>query len=479
MTATDLSALTPLLLLAGSAVLIMLLIAIKFSHRSIQISSLLLFMLSFLSIFPTVKPLPYFIEPLLVIDQFSTFMTGLIIFSSLVINIISYLYFEGKEESPKEYYVLLFLCTLGGCVLTMSNHFISLFLGLEVLTVGLYALIAYLRARHHNIESGIKYLILAAFSSAFLLFGMALIYFQLGTMNFSTMTDKLATISSLPSLFLTGFGLMLIGVGFKLAVVPFHMWTADVYQGAPTPVTAFIATVSKGGVFAVLIRFFMAIDGFRFHPIVLVFITIAIASMVIGNLLALQQKNIKRLLAYSSIAHLGYLLIAFIPGNAMSIPAVSFYLAAYFLSTLTAFGVLTVLSGKENDMENINNFKALFWDHPVLACILSTSLLSLAGIPLTAGFIGKFYLLASSLGSGYWALALVLIFSSVYGLYYYLRIITSLFSGQQNPASQEKKPSPVFYLISSFILSLLTFLILWIGIYPSILMQLIDHFQIR
>jgi len=479
MIANDLSALMPLLLLAGSAVLIMLLIAIKFSHRSIQISSLLLFVISFLSIFQLQKPLPYFIEPLFVIDDFSIFMIGLIIFSSLVVNIISYLYFEGKEESPKEYYVLLFLCTLGGCVLAVSNHFISLFLGLEVLTVGLYALIAYFRARHHNIEAGIKYLILAAFSSAFLLFGMALMYFQLGTMNFSAMTGKLGTISSLPPLFLTGFGLMLIGIGFKLAVVPFHMWTADVYQGAPTPVTSFIATVSKGGVFAVLIRFFIAIDGFRFHALMVVFVVIAIASMVIGNLLALQQKNVKRLLAYSSIAHLGYLLVAFIPGNAMSIPAVSFYLAVYFVTTLTAFGILTILSSKENDMENINNFKALFWDHPVLACIFSTALLSLAGIPLTAGFIGKFYILASGLQTGFWVLALVLILSSVYGLYYYLRIINTLFSGQQSPASQEKTVRPVFYLISSIVLSLLTLLILWIGIYPSGLMQLIEHFQIR
>ncbi|WP_316840867.1 NADH-quinone oxidoreductase subunit N [Pedobacter gandavensis] len=479
MTANDLSALMPLIVLAGSAVLIMLLIAMKFSHRSIQISSLMLFVLSFLAVFQLQKPLPYFIDPLFVIDDFSTFMTGLIIFSSLIVNIISYLYFEGKEESPKEYYVLLFLCTLGGCVLTVSNHFISLFLGLEVLTVGLYALIAYLRARYHNIEAGIKYLVLAAFSSAFLLFGMALIYFQLGTMNFSAMTVKLATVPSLPPLFLTGFGLMLIGIGFKLAVVPFHMWTADVYQGAPTPVTAFIATVSKGGVFAVLIRFFMAIDGFRFQALMLVLIAIAIASMIIGNLLALQQKNIKRLLAYSSIAHLGYLLVAFIPGNAMSIPAISFYLAAYFATTLTAFGIITILSGKENDMENINNYKALFWDHPVLACIFSTALLSLAGIPLTAGFIGKFYILSAGIKTGFWVLALVLVLSSVLGLYYYLRIITTLFSGQQSPSSQEKKVQPVFYLISSIVLSVLTLLILWVGIYPSGLMQLIEHFQIR
>lgn len=479
MTNNDFSALMPLLILAGSSVLIMLLIAIKFSHRSIQISSLLLFIIAFYSLFHIQKLLPYRIEPLLVIDDFSVFIMGLLIFSGLVVNIISYIYFEEKEEGPKEYYVLLFLCTLGACILAVSKHFISLFLGLEILTVGLYPLIAYLRSRHHNIEAGIKYLVLAAFSSAFLLFGMAVIYFQAGTMEFSAIAHRLDPLQALPPLFLTGMGLMLVGIGFKLAVVPFHMWTADVYQGAPAPVTAFIATASKGGVLAVLIRFFITIDGFRYQTIMFTVVGIAVASMIVGNLLALQQKNVKRILAYSSIAHLGYLLVAFIPGTSLGLHAVSFYLAAYFVTTLAAFGVVTVLSNKEKDAENINNFKALFWDHPILACIFSAALLSLAGIPLTAGFVGKFYILAANMQSGSWILALTLVISSVFGLYYYLRIITTMFAGLQSTSPQKKKAHPIFYLISSIVLSVLTLLILWFGVYPSGLMQLIEHLQIK
>lgn len=478
-TYNDFFALIPLLLLVGSSVLVMLLIALKLSHRNIQITSLLLFIITFYSLFYIQKLLPHHIAPLLVIDSFSVFIMGLIIFSGLVVNIISYIYFEEKEESPKEYYVLLFLCCLGACVLATSCHFISLFLGLEILTVGLYALIAYLRGRHYNIEAGVKYLILAAFSSAFLLFGMALIYFKTGTMEFSAIANSLKPFHSLPPLFLTGLGLMLVGIGFKLAVVPFHMWTADVYQGAPAPVTAFIATVSKGAVFAVLIRFFITIDGFRYQTVMLTLISIAIASMIIGNLLALQQKNVKRILAYSSIAHLGYLLVAFIPGSVMSLQAVSFYLVAYFLTTLTAFGVITVLSNKDKDAESINNFKALFWDHPFLACIFSTALLSLAGIPLTAGFIGKFYILAAGMQTDFWMLALILVISSVFGLYYYLRIITAMFTGQENTSPEKKKLHPVFYIISSIILSVLTLLIIWIGTYPAGLMKLIEHLQIR
>ncbi|HWV72040.1 MAG TPA: NADH-quinone oxidoreductase subunit N [Pseudosphingobacterium sp.] len=479
MLGNDFIALSPLLLLAGSSVLVMLLIALKLSHRNIQFASSLLFILAFSSLFYAHDLFSHPIEPLLVIDRFSLFIIGLIIFSGLVVNILSYIYFEEKEESPKEYYVLLFLCTLGACVLAASKHFVSLFLGLEILTVGLYALIAYLRARHYNIEAGIKYLVLAAFSSAFLLFGMALIYLQTGSMEFLAIGRDLHSLTTLPPLFLTGLALMLIGVGFKLAVVPFHMWTADVYQGAPTPVTSFIATVSKGGVLAVFLRFFIAIDGFRFKTLMLMLISIAIASMIVGNLLALRQKNVKRILAYSSIAHLGYLLVAFIPGSTMSLQAVSFYLIAYFITTLTAFGILIVLSTKENDADDIESYKALFWKHPLLACIFSAALLSLAGIPLTAGFVGKFFILAASLQGELWLMAFTLVMSSVIGLYYYLRIISKMFSGRGGVPFREKRAHPIFYLMSVIVLLMLTLFMILFGIYPSGLMHFVTNFQLK
>ncbi|WP_221392657.1 NADH-quinone oxidoreductase subunit N [Dyadobacter sp. NIV53] len=479
MSDTDFSALMPLLLLAGSSVLVMLLIVVKFSHRIIQVSSLFLFVLSFTSLFYIKKLLPYQIGTLFVIDDFGIFIIGLIVFSGLVVNILSYIYFEEKEEGPKEYYVLLFLCTLGAGVLAVSKHFVSLFLGLEILTVGLYALIAYLRKRHHSIEAGIKYLILAAFSSAFLLFGMALIYLETGTMEFSAMASHVVSMQVLPPLFITGLGMMLVGVGFKLAVVPFHMWTADVYQGAPVPVTAFIATASKGGVLAVLLRFFLAIDGFRFQTVALILICIAVASMVVGNLLALRQKNLKRILAYSSIAHLGYLMVAFIPGNTMSIQAVSFYLFAYFATTLAAFGVIAVLSGREEDAEEIENYRGLFWRHPGQACILSAALLSLAGIPLTAGFTGKFYILAAGIQKGFWALAIILVVSSVFGLYYYLRVITAMFTGTGQTIPEEDEKHPVFFRVSMLILSVLAVVIIWLGVYPDQVISYMQQLQVK
>ncbi len=478
MSASDFFALSPLLILTGSSVLIMLLIAVKLSHRIIQLSSLLLFALAFSSLFFISGILPYAIPPLLIFDGFSAFIMGLIIFASLVVNILSYVYFDEKEESPKEYYVLLFLCSLGSCVLAVSNHFVSLFLGLEILTVGLYALIAYLRARHHSIEAGVKYLVLAAFSSAFLLFGMALIYLESGTMEFDGLANYLQSLQTVPPLFITGMGMMLVGVGFKLAIVPFHMWTADIYQGAPAPVTAFIATASKGGMFAVLFRFFSAINGFDFPEVMAILTVIAIASMLVGNLLALKQNNVKRILAYSSIAHFGYLLVGFIPGSAMSLEAINFYLLAYFVTTLAAFGVVTLLSRTENDVEDIESYKALFWQHPVLACILAAALLSLAGIPLTVGFIGKFYILATSLQGSFWLAAIVLVLSSVIGLFYYLRIITAMFSGQRSLPIAQKKAHPAFYLASSIALTILAFLILLLGVYPTDLVKLMAYFSI-
>jgi NADH-quinone oxidoreductase subunit N len=471
MSANDFFALSPLLILAGSSVLIMLLIAVKLSHRIIQISSLILFAAAFYSLILNREILTHEILPLLIFDGFSSFIMGLIIFSSLVVNILSYVYFDEKEESPKEYYVLLFLCTLGSCVLAVSNHFVSLFLGLEILTVGLYALIAYLRRRNHSIEAGVKYLVMAAFSSAFLLFGMALIYLETGSMAFSVIGQNLLDLESIPPVFITGLGMILVGVGFKLAIVPFHMWTADIYQGAPAPVTAFIATASKGGMFAVLFRFFTAINGFEFQEIMTIVTVIAIASMLIGNLLALRQNNVKRILAYSSIAHFGYLFVAFIPGTIMSLEAISFYLLAYFLTTLTAFGIVTILSVTETDAEDINRYKALFWQHPVLACIFTAALLSLAGIPLTAGFIGKFYVLAAGLQGGFWLSAIILVLSSVIGLYYYLRVITIMFSGREKYEHAEKKAHPGFYVASSLVLTSLMLYIIWLGLHPSGMME--------
>jgi len=336
MSKTEFLSIIPLFILTSAAILILFSIAVKRNHIVIYVITTLSLAADFIFLMKFKTSTQWVIEPLFIFDGFGIFNTGLILLTSLAVTMISYAYFEQREERKEEYYILLILATLGAAALVISKHFISLFLGLEILSVSLYAMIAYLRKRERSDEAGIKYLILAAFSSAFLLFGMALVYATTGTMEFAGIAKYLSTVSHMPLIMFAGFGLMTVGIGFKLGVVPFHMWAADVYEGAPAPVTAFVATVSKGGMMALLVRFFTQINGYQYPSLILIFSIIAIASMFIGNFLALRQNNVKRILAYSSIAHIGYLLVAFLAGGNLGVEAVSFYLVAYFITTTGA-----------------------------------------------------------------------------------------------------------------------------------------------
>ena len=264
--------------------------------------------------------------------------------------------------------------------------------------------------------------------------------------------------------------MIIVGLGFKLAVVPFHLWTPDVYEGAPAPVTAFVSTVSKGAVFAVVLRYFSMVGVPNSGPIFVIFTIIAIASMFTGNLLALFQNNVKRVLAYSSISHLGYLLVTLLASGAMAATAAAFYLSAYFITTLGAFGVVTVLSEHDRDADSMDDYRGLAWRRPWLAGVFTAMLLSLAGIPLTAGFIGKFYVVAAGVGSGLWLLVIILTVNSALGLYYYLRIIVPLYTRRD----EKMTATPRLSLSGSAVLAGLTVLLVWLGVYPVPLIQMIQ-----
>jgi NADH-quinone oxidoreductase subunit N len=367
----------PLFILTSASILILFSIAVKRNHKVIYAITTVSLLADLVYVILFSASTPSFIEPLFVFDGFGVFNVSLILCIALAVTMISYAYFEQREERKEEYYILLILGTLGAAVLVISKHFVSLFLGLEILSVSLYSMIAYLRKRERSDEAGIKYLILAAFSSAFLLFGMALVYATVGSMEFGAIAKFLSGHPQIPLMLLTGIAMMIVGIGFKLGVVPFHMWTADVYEGAPAPVTAFIATVSKGGMVALLVRFFTQVNGHH-DSIITIFTILAIASMFTGNFLALQQNNVKRILAYSSIAHIGYLLVAFLAGGELGVEAVSFYLVAYFITTTGAFGIVAGLSDKDRDAELIDDYRGLFWKRPWTAAIFTTMLLSLA-----------------------------------------------------------------------------------------------------
>lgn len=470
MTREDFLCLTPLMIIAAAPVVMMLIIAVRRNYRIIYGFSLFAFIVAFLSVFYISGSVPHSISPVFIFDGFSLLFSGMIILASLLVTVLSHRYLLYQESEREEYFIVLFTATLGSMILAAASNFVTLFLGLETLSISLYILVAYRRSRGDAIEAAVKYLVLASVSSAFLLFGMGLIYLNTGALEFSRVAAVLKSSEYSTPLLLTGFSMMVVGIGFKLALVPFHMWTPDVYEGAPVPVTTFIATVSKGAVMAVLLRFFYAISGFSNHNFILLITVVAVLTMFIGNILAIRQQNVKRILAYSSIANMGYLVVALLMGTKEGIAAALFYIVSYMITTLAAFGVIALLSGKDNDADRLQDYKGLFWKRPWVAAVFTLSLLSLAGIPITTGFMAKFYLVFAGINTGLWLLVISLIVNSVIGLYYYLRIITTLFS----PANDVAFPKVSF--AGSLVLWLVTIGILWLGVNPEGAIHFISGF---
>lgn len=466
MNARDITALLPLILLAGTANAVMLAIAFKRNHALAAGLTLAGMAAAFLSLFAASPLAPRQVTSLLLVDQYALFYMGLIIVSAAAVAVLSYEYLEKRDGRREELYLLLVLATLGCAALVASSHFVSFLLALEILSISLYAMVAYLKDQKLALEAGIKYLILASASAAFLLFGAALVYADTGTMSFSHLGEFPANEPGL--LLLSGIVLTITGIGFKLAVVPFHLWTPDVYEGASAPVGAFVATTSKGAMVALLVRYFCFSGTLEYRPVFLVFSVIAIASMCAGNFLALRQRNVKRILAYSSIAHFGYILVAVLAGRTMATQAVSFYLAAYFATILVSFGCVAVLSNSERDADDLEDYRGLFWRHPVMAGVFTAALLSLAGIPATMGFLGKFYVLATGASAAAWALILILVLTSVAGLFYYLRIVVALYSSPSEPA-----PVQTVSPRGAFVVVVLAVLLIYFGVYPSPLLNLI------
>lgn len=471
MTATDYICLAPLIIIACAPIIIMLTISAVRNYQVVFGFSLIALAAAFVSVLYMSSFAPHPLGVLFLFDGFGAFFLGLIIAASLLIVLLSHSYnqLQGDRE---EYYIIIFTAALGAEILVVANHFISFFIGIETLSVSLFILIAFRRSRDYSIEASVKYLVLASVSSAFLLFGMALIYAATGTMSFNGISIVLNAANTFPLIITVGFGMLIVGVGFKLALVPFHMWTPDVYHGAPAPVTAFIASVSKAAVMAVLLRFFFAIKGFQNIPIFTVISVIAILTMFIGNLLAIREKNLKRILAYSSIANLGYLLITLLTGSSEGVNSAIFYIISYVVTTLGAFGIISLLSPSSHDTDQLESYRGLFWRHPYLAAVFSLTLLSLAGIPLTSGFMAKFYIVFAGLKSDLLALVISLIINSVIGLYYYLRIINTLFS----VGSNEKLPRVSFS--GHFVLGLIALIILWLGLFPGWIVDTIAQYSV-
>jgi NADH-quinone oxidoreductase subunit N len=475
LTGADLMALLPLLVMTAGVVAVMLLAAFCRTAAPVTLTTLLVLALAFvaLPVAATVGARP--VTPLLMIDQYALFYMGLVFAAAFAIVILCHAYFGGAAGHHQTVCILLLLAALGSAVLVASSHFASFLMGLELLSVSLFALIAYPRGAERALEAGIKYLVLAGISSALLLFGMALVYARLGTMQF--MQIGTLTGAAGGGIYLdTGVALILVGIGFKLALVPFHLWTPDVYEGAPAPIAAFVATVSKGAMMALLLRYFIVAGGYRSASVMLALTVIAVVSILVGNLLALLQDNVKRILAYSSIAHLGYVMVAFLATGALAVEAVSYYLVAYVVTMLGAFGVVTLLSigGEGNDCDALADYRSLFWRQPAMAGAFTVMLLSLAGIPLTMGFVGKFYVVAAGIGASLWLPVVVLVVGSVIGLYYYLRIIATMCAPPPDimPARVPVAAAPASVAGVLTLLGL-SLVLVWLGVYPASLIRLL------
>jgi len=459
MNATMFSALAPILMLSLTAIVLMIQASIKRDQSVAWVITGVGFLLTLWSA-SYARDFTQPVTILLQVDHWSLFFTSLILIASLVTLVLSKDKFSSEGERKEEYYLLLVLSVLGAVVLIQSSHMVSLLLGMELMGVALYAMIAFPERGQLPLEAAVKYLILSACASAMLLYGFALIYAATGELSYAGIGTKAAVAyAENPMLVMAGSAMVIAGIGFKLSVAPFHMWTPDVYEGAPTPVTGFLATVSKGAVFVALTRFYIDGSLYQFGDLNTALAALAIVSMLVGNWLALRQENIKRLLAYSSIAHFGYLLVVLIALTYLDAglvnQSITFYLTAYIVTTLAAFTVVSMIAGEDTAKQNIGAFAGLFWHRPLEASALTVAMLSLAGIPLTAGFMAKFFVITVGIQSGLWGLLAVLVVASAIAIYYYLRIIFAMTKSAEssgNSANWQEKIVALALMISILVL---------------------------
>jgi NADH-quinone oxidoreductase subunit N len=468
-TGRDLVALLPLIVTGYGAVALLVIGAFWRNHTAASVLCLAVFAIAFASILAALPAAPRQVTALLRIDTFSLAYMGLFLLGGAAVAVFSHDYLRQSGTGTEKYYALLLLAVLGTLALAASSHFVSFFIGLETLSVSLYGLIGYSVRRPTSLEAGLKYLVLAGAALAFLLFGMALVYSEFGTMEFGLLQGRLwSDTGSFPSPVPLGIGLIIVGFGFKLAAVPFHTWAPDVYQGGPAPTSALVATVSKAAMFALLIRFAQVIALQDRASLFLLMEVIAIITMFGGNLLALLQRNIKRLIAYSSIAHMGYLLIPLLAGGAEGISSIAFYFVSYFVTTIGAFGVISVLSSGGVEVEELEDYRGLGLRRPWLGAVLALMMLSLAGIPLTIGFIAKFYIFAAAAHSRLWLLLIIGVINSGLAAYYYLRVLAALYLRPAREGATWLPARPA----SAMGLTVLTILLVTFGVYPSPLISL-------
>lgn len=359
-------------------------------------------------------------------DNFAVAFTTLCILSTSLIFFISRGYFENISSNVAEYYTMILFSLIGIIVMVSFHNLVMLFVGIEIMSVSLYVLAGIRKDDYKSNEASLKYFLMGAFSTGFLLFGITLLYGASASFDLSVIQQYVVNNTEISPLFYSGITLMIIGLCFKIGAAPFHFWTPDVYEGSPTLITTFMSTVVKVAGFAAFVRLFQTC----FYPLhdywTPVLMVIAIITLFVGNITALYQHSFKRMLAYSSISHVGYMLFALVSLGADSTNAVFTYSAAYSLATIIAFGVL-ILVKRQTGSDNFESFNGLAKKNPFLAFTLTVSMLSLAGIPLTAGFIGKFMMFSTAMSQYHVVMVTLAVLNAIIGVFYYFRVIIAMY----------------------------------------------------
>ena len=400
---------------------------------------------------------------MVVLDGFAIFFNLVIGFAVGLVLLFSLDYVRRQGAESGEFYILVLLSAVGMTLMASAGDLIIVFLGLETMSLALYVLAGTFKTRIESAEASMKYFLLGAFASGFFLYGIALIFGAAGSTNLDRVGAALAAGAGRDPLLLVGFGLLLVGFGFKISSVPFHMWASDVYQGAPTSVTTLIATGSKAAAFAALLRVLLSALRPAQGDWALLLWGLAVLSMTVGNVVAIAQRNVKRMLAYSSIAHVGYMLVGVVASGSLGNASVLFYLLVYTFTTAGAFGVLLLLERQGREAVEVDDLAGLAGRHPVMALVFSIFLLSLVGIPPTAGFVGKFYLFGAAVREGWIWLAVIGVLNSAVAAYYYLRLIVYMYMREPEGVPTEVVPS------MAGVLALFIALcgVVWLGVMPA------------
>jgi NADH-quinone oxidoreductase subunit N len=405
---------------------------------------------------------------LLAVDRFALFFKLVFLIAAGITVLMSMRYLEVEGAPPGEYYFLILCATLGMMIMAGGIDLITIFIGLETMAVSFYILAGFIKPSQRSNEAAVKYFLLGAFSLGVLLYGMSLMYGLSGTTNLRVMANLFAGQERDPRLVLAVI-LVVAGVGFKIAAVPFHMWAPDVYEGAPTPVTAFLSVGSKAASFAMLLRIF--VEGL---PVMgadwrLLFYVLAIVTMTIGNVAAVTQSNVKRMLAYSSIAHAGYILMGVVAGTPRGVTAMLVYLAIYSFMQLGAFAVVVLLRRQDVIGDELKDFSGLAFRNPFAAFAMLVFMLSLGGIPPTAGFMGKFWLFSAAIDAHYYFLAVIGVLNSAVSLYYYIRIVVFMYVKTEQLGSQPKSSPALTLALAVAVVATIV-----LGIYPRLLFEVAD-----